>query len=183
MPETPDQVPSSLIAGDTWVWQRALSDYPAGTWTATWHFEKKGSAFSVSAGVSGTTHTATVAAATTATYRPGRYNWSLRVSAAGESYVVERGQLVVEVDPAAAGSYDGRSTAEKVVEHLEALALKRSISGQTSVSIDGVSMTFDSMADVIRSLNFWRQELAAEQKAAGVIPGGRRTFRVRFGRP
>ncbi len=183
MPETPAKIPATLIAGDSWSWQRELPDYPAPTWTAVWYFEKSNAAFSITAGVSGTAHTASVVPATTSPYSPGKYRWSLRVTSGAESYVVERGDVTVEANPAAAGTYDGRSTAEKVVASLEALAQRRAISGQTSVSIDGVSMTFDTMTDVIVALNFWRQELKREQAAAGLIPGGRRTIRVRFGRP
>ena len=115
----PTQVPAELIAGDTWEWTRELSDYPAGTWTATWYFVKGGAMFSVVGTASGTTHAATVAAATTSAKAAGRYRWTLTVLAAGVRKSVEEGW--VEVTPNPAGTaVDPRPNARIVLDNIDA---------------------------------------------------------------
>jgi hypothetical protein len=180
---TPEQVPQQLVAGDSWAWLRALADYPAPTWSATWYFENGSQAFEILATASGTSHAGALAAAQTGSRQPGRFKWALRVTDGTTAKTVERGEVEILVDPAKAGTFDHRTTAEKMVEALRALSLRRAQSGQTSVTIDNVSMTFDTMAEVIKALNYWEQQLASERKAAGLVRGGGRTIRVRFGRP
>ena len=44
----PTTEPTSLRAGNTWQWRREdLSDYPASTWTLTYHFRNRTSHFDV----------------------------------------------------------------------------------------------------------------------------------------
>ncbi|MDW8258613.1 MAG: hypothetical protein RML32_04145 [Gammaproteobacteria bacterium] len=177
-----DILPAKLIAGDTWKWTYSHNSYPVGTWTATWYFERAGATFSVVGTPSGNEWQMTVTAETTAGYAPGWYTWTLRVTSGSEAYVIESGRTYVAPNPAASGAYDTRTLAQKMVEQLEALALKRSLSGQTTVSVDGVSVTLESFADVIAALNFWRQQAKAEAVAAGLVPGGGRRVLVRFTR-
>ena len=69
--------PEKLTAGVTWKWKKAnLANYPASKWTLTYYLRKDGAtATSFSATADGDTHLVTVAAATTAAYAAGVYDF------------------------------------------------------------------------------------------------------------
>lgn len=176
---TPDQVPAELYAGDTWAWARELADYPATTHTAAWYFEKADQNFSVSASASGTAFVASVAAASTATYRPGRYQWRLLVTRISDSarFVAERGYLEVQPDPAAAGNRDWRSHARRTLDLIEAVIEGKASTDQLATSIDGVSLSRYSWAELTALHDRYRAMVAKEEadaRAADGRPSGRR---------
>ena len=180
MPDVPAVLPTSLIAGNTWVWDRSYSDYPAPTWTATAYFEKAGKAFNVAATAEGTAHRFTIAAATTATYPPGRYQVRVRVTDGSQVFIAETGWCEIEVDPAAAGTHDPRSWARKTLDELEALLHRFATTAQQSGSINGRSWSrFD-----LPTLREWRkdliQEIAEQERPTG---GKGRNIKVRYARP
>ena len=181
---TPTQVPADLIAGDTWDWERELSDYPAGTWTAVWYFGNALGQFSVAAGVSGTKHTASVAAATTAARVPGRYRWRLAVSSGGTRYTVEEGWAEVLQDPATATNVDWRSSARVQLDNVESYLRDPNNLSAASYSIGGRALSRWSRAELLAEQSRLRMEVrsedAAEDMAAGL--GNPRRLYARFGR-
>jgi hypothetical protein len=176
------QIPAELIAGDTWEWSRDLEDYPAPTWDAVWHFEKADYNFSVSATDDGTAHAATVAAATTAVYRPGRYRWRLVVTSSTARKSVEQGWLEVIPDPAAAGNLDHRTTARVVLDHINAYLKDPTNLTAANYALGGRSLSRWSRADLLVERDKWiaeaRSEDAVERMAAGL--GNPRRLYVRF---
>lgn len=181
---TPTQIPATLIAGDTWEWTRDVGDYPAGTWTAAWYFENAAGNFSVAASASGTTHTATVAAATTATYRAGKYRWRLVVTSAGVRKTVDEGWLDVLPDPAAAGNVDHRSFARIVLENIEAYLRDPTNIVAASYSLGGRSLSRWSRTELLTERDKLLAEVRSEDAAArlGAGLGSPRRLYVRFDR-
>lgn len=178
----PTAVPSRLIAGDTWQWTLDLADYPAGTWTAIAYFEKAGSSFNVTATPSGTTHSFTIAAATTANYAAGRYAWRVRVTNGSVTTTIEPGgHLEVEINPALGGGRDTRSWAQRTLEAVEAFLEGNASTAQASMSVGGRSLSRWSLSE----LNQWRDDLRAEVRAEqqGANAGLGRNIKVRYGRP
>lgn len=184
---TPTQVPDELIAGDTWEWERDLSDYPASTHSAAWYFEKADHSFSVAAVASVDTFTATVVAATSAAVRPGKYRWRLVVTRTADSVrkTAESGWLEVLRDPAAAGNVDHRTTARVMLDNIEAYLRDPTNITAASYSLGGRSLSRWSRAELIAERSRLQSEVRAEEKAERLTSGvGQRRNRVfvRFGR-
>jgi len=180
MPDVSTTIPRALIAGDTWQWTRDLSDYPASTWDATVYFENRDGTFSVAGVADGDTHTFTIAAATTTTYKSGRYGWRLRVTDGTTTTTVENGLAEVLVDPAAAGTHDTRSWARRTLEAIEAFLEGNASTAQASMSIQGRSIARWSLPELTK----WRNELRTEVKIEdqGSTAGLGRNIKVRFTR-
>ena len=76
MAEPKSYEPEKVTAGVTWKWKKTFSDYPASEWTLTYYLRKNGAtATSFNATADGDTHLVTVAAATTAAYASGIYDF------------------------------------------------------------------------------------------------------------
>ena len=176
---TPTDVPAELIAGDTWAWTRDLTDYPAGTWTATVYFINRDAAFNVAGSASGTTHSFSIAAATTATYKPGRYVWSLRVTNGSTTTTVDDGAVEVQPNPAGQAR-DTRSWARRTLEAVECFLAGNATTAQASMTIRDRSISRWSL----KELQDWRDKLRGEVRAEeqGESAGLGRDIRVRFRR-
>lgn len=179
------QIPVELIAGDTWAWTRDLGDYPAGTWSGAWYFENADANFSVSAAASGTTHTGTVAAATSAGYRAGRYRWRFVVTNGSTRQTVESGWLDVAPDPAASGNVDHRSAARVVLDNIDAYLRDRTNLQAASFTVAGRSLSRYSMSEVLSLKSQMEAEIKREEAASRLASGvgsRRNKVFVRFGR-
>jgi hypothetical protein len=172
-------VPSNLIAGDTWEWTRDLSDYPAGTWTLTYYFWKDGKSFSAAATADGTTHSVSVSAATTADYTPGGYVWQARVTDGTDVYTVEEGWVTVKANPATAKA-DPRSWARRTLEAIECFLEGNATTAQSSMTIQGRSISRWPLAELMQLRDRLRQEIRVEEQ--GSAAGLGRNIKVRFGR-
>lgn len=179
MPDVPSTLPLELIAGNTWIWDRELADYPPTTWTATAFFEKTGRTFSVTGVANGTAHRFTIPAATTSGYQPGRYLVRVRVTDGSQVFIAESVYVDVQVDPAAPGTTDTRTWARRTLEAIEAFLEGNASTAQASMSIQGRSISRWALPD----LTAWRDKLKAEVTAEESKAKGRgRDIRVRFAR-
>lgn len=184
----PEALPSQLIAGDTWQWTRSLADYPAGTWTATAYFENRDQTFNVIGSASGTTHSFTIAAATTGGYRAGQYRWRLRVTNGSATFTAESGLVDVLPDPAAAGKRDTRSYARQLLDAVEATILGRATSDQLSMQIAtgsaSRSISRTPMTELIALRDKLKWEVAMEENVERMEAGlsSKKRIYVRFGR-
>jgi len=170
-------LPASLIAGDTWQWTDEFADHPAPAWVVTYYFEMLGSTFNVVAAASGSAHQATIAAATTAGYKPGRYGWFARAISAGVAKTIAQGELVVEIDPAAAGTADRRSWARKTLDAVEAALLAFATTNIQSYTINGRAVARGDL----EALKKWRNDLRAEISTTDPKGSGR-TIKLRLTR-
>jgi hypothetical protein len=170
---TATQVPDELIAGDTWEWTRELADYPPATHSAAWYFEKADGNFSVSAGETGNLYTGTVAAATSAGYRAGKYRWRLLVTRTADSVrkTVEQGWLEVLPDPAAAGNVDHRTTARIMLDNVEAYLRDPSNVMAANFALGGRSLVRWSRADLLVERDKLKSEVKSEEAAEKIAAG------------
>jgi hypothetical protein len=171
---TPEQVPAELVAGDSWTWTRTVADTPATTHTAAWYFENKDGAFSVAASASGADFAASVAAATTATRKPGRYRWRLVVTKTSDSTrtSIESGWTELLPDPAVAGTVDWRSHARRVLDAIEAVIEGRANVDQQSMQLNGRALTRTPIPDLLSLRDKYKREVAAELAAERIAAGG-----------
>lgn len=183
--DTPSQVPANLVAGDLWSWTRdRTTDFPAGTWSGVWYFENAYKAFSIAATASGLVFAGSMAAATTTTLRPGKYRWSFVVTNGATRITAETGLVTVLPDPAAAGSNDRRSHAQRVLDAIEAVLEGAATQDQQSMTIAGRSLQRRTLSELTDLRKQYRLEVQAEQSAADVAAGlgsKRRVF-VRLGK-
>lgn len=180
MVSVPENVPQELIAGDTWEWTDDQPNYPRPTWTLTYYFENKDKTFNVAGTGTETTHSFSIAAATTAGYPPGEYRYVARVSDGTTVKSVANGWIVVKVDPAAAGTHDHRSWAQRTLAALEATLEGRATADQLAMTINGRSIS----RTPLRELREWRDQLRAEVRIEeqGESAGLGRNIGVRFNR-
>lgn len=189
MADIPTTEPSSLRAGDTWKWTKTLADYPAGTWTLKYRYKNSAGGFEIVATASGTDHSVTVSATTTAAYAAGTYNWIAWVEAGTEKFTV--GEGVAEVLPdyrsgAATVALDDRSHAVKTLAAIEAWIEGRDMGvAEYEINVAGNSRRLKviPMADLIKLRERYKREVAAEETkrrlAAGLgVAGGRIQIRI-----
>lgn len=172
-------VPSSLRAGDTWVWTSSYADYPAGDgWVLVTSF-RGSSILNVTSTAEGNSWTSTAAASSTAALAAGRYSWFSRVTLDGVSHTVASGVLDVLPNLAAeVAGYDGRTNAEKQLAAAETALTALLGKQNASVSIGDQSFTLQDIEKLIRVRDMLRQQVANEKAAANGTP--RRTVKIHF---
>jgi hypothetical protein len=174
-----EQVPETIIAGDSVAWVRELADYPAGVWSLTYLFSNAVQSFTIAAAADGVLHSAAVSAATTGAYTAGRYRWHARVTNGTDVFTVENGWLEVKPNPAGS-NVDWRSHARKMLDAIEATLESKATREQLdllSYSIGGeVSLTRDR-EQLLKLRAQYTVELANEEGSAKLK---KRNVYVRF---
>jgi hypothetical protein len=171
MSDVPTVEPTSLRAGDTWSWSRALSDYPAPTWVLSYALLNSTSKISITAAADGADHLVSVLAATSSGYAAGVYSAVGRVASGAESHTVWSGAIEVLPNLAAATTYDDRSHARKVLEAIEAVLQNRATNDQQEVAIADRQIKKIPLADLLKFRTSYKLEVAAEEAAAQLASG------------
>ncbi len=188
-----------LIAGDTLDFLDSVPDYPpADGWTLKYRLIPRFTTpvqapIDITATTSGSDYRVQAAAAVTAAWKAGDYNWARWVEKAGPiRQSLGDGQIKVIADPAAAvQGYDGRSHARKVLNQIEAAIESRSLSTMREVlayTIGTRSQTFDdseTKAELVKLHSHYKWLVAnedAREKIAAGLPNPR-NVRIRFGSP
>jgi hypothetical protein len=124
-----------------------------------------------------------VAPATTVGYGVGEFTWYAWVEKVGARVTVDDGLVTIKGDPSALAAYDGRSTARKMLDQIEAALLAFNL-GVKAYTIGSRSMTKADTPELLTMRDRFRaeveNEIAAEKIAAGL--GNPRNFGVRFNR-
>jgi len=170
----PTTEPDALRAGMTWAWTRELTDYPAGTWTLTYWFKQlaaSGAKFSAVATASGSTHSVSVAAATTAAYTAGEYSWVAVVASGAEVYEVDRGTLTLLPKYNADAALDDRSHARVVLDAIEAVIENRATLDQQEYTIGNRSLKRMSVDELMKFRDKYRAEVYAEEQGEAARNG------------
>lgn len=174
-------IPSELIAGDTWQWDAEYGDYPAGTWVATAYFENATSAFTVASSAVGTVHRFAAAATVTDDFAAGSYFVQVRAVNGATKYVVESGWCDVKADPASAAAVDHRSWARRTLDAIEAFLEGNATTAQQSIEVAGRSISRWSIAELMQFRAQLRGEVRTEEQ--GSAAGLSRDIKVRYGAP
>ncbi len=178
--------PEKLTAGVTWKWKKTISDYPASEWALTYYLRKDGaSATSFSAAADGDSYLVTVAAATTAAYASGIYDFIGWVIKGTEKYEVFNSMIEVLPNPTNTSAYDPRSHARRVMELLEAAMEGRVPNGMESFSIGGRSINKIPLSQLRELWEKYKQDVVMEEQAERLVNGRRsgKNIGVRFNRP
>ena len=122
----PTVEPAEIIAGDTLEWTKSIQDYtPADGWVLSYILLSSGKTpISITASGSGTTHSVSVDAATTAAYVAATYHWTSMVTraATSERKTISSNVVSVIVNPSTQTSaYDPRTHEEKCLAAIEAV--------------------------------------------------------------
>ena len=178
--EYPTTEPATLAVGDRWTWRKALTDYPAASYTLTYaarqHAETPNT-IAITATDDGTDHIVEVSRATTAKYEPGTYEWVAYITRDSDSerIGVARGTWTVEPNAAADGA-DPRSHAKIMLDKLEDVIQGRAdrqiLSGY---SLGDRSLQYASLAELRDARDAYRaeylREVRQERIARGLNPG------------
>jgi hypothetical protein len=169
-PAIPSREPETIVAGDTVKWTKSLTDFPAGTWTLTYELLHAGGDLgTVTASASGTDHSITIAAATTAAYNTTAadrlVHWNAFATAAGERYHVGAGSINVKPNPAVVSTLDSRSHAKIVLDAIEAVIENRATKDQMAYAIAGRSLSLTPLPDLLALRREYGAIVAAEERA------------------
>lgn len=176
MATTPTKEPASITAGDTVVWTKSLADYAASAgWTLKYRLINATAKIDIVAVAAGADHSVTVTAATSAAYVAGAYDWQAFVEKAAERYTVGSGRMQIQPNLAgvAAAGFDDRSQPRRILELLMA-AYESAVTSRSFVSeyqIAGRTMRFDKKEDWIMEINFWKSQVAQEERASRINAG------------
>lgn len=183
----PNTEPASLRTGDTWAWTRTLADFPAdASWVLKYTLINAAARISITTSASGQQHAVNVAASATANYVPGVYTWQAFVEKSAERYTVGTGSITVLAGySTGSGNADARTAAQIALDAaVAAYAAFTASNGLTDTyTIAGRSMKFRSVQEIVRQINFWRNEVNREQAALGLqgALGTSRKILTRFG--
>jgi len=181
--------PDEIIAGDTIKWEKSLSDYLASAgWSLTYVLLNAAGKITITSSADGSDHLISVDAVTSAAYSAGLYDWTLTVSNGSERYTIGNGRIEVKPDPTQQTTFDGRSTARKILEGLqsayESYVNTKQQGMVANYNIAGRSMAFRSSAEIVEQIEYWKSEVSKEDKASRIKNGLKSGNRVltRFNR-
>lgn len=182
---------TNLVSGDSASWDDTpfailgkLCDSSGYTLT----YELRGpNILTLTAAASSKGWTTSITPAQSAALGVGKYWWAAILSSATERITAAIGEMTVSANlTTQIAGYDGRSIAEKALSDAEnALASFRATRGRTKKYIVGSrTMEFDSAAEIITEINFWRIKVRNERAASDIANGLGAPDRlyVRFGR-
>ncbi len=127
----------------------------------------------------------TIAAATTAAYASGIYDFIGWVIKGTEKYEVFNSMIEVLPNPTNTSAYDPRSHARRVMELLEAAMEGRVPNGMESYSIGGRSINKIPLSQLRELWEKYKQDVVMEEQAERLVNGRRsgKNIGVRFNRP
>lgn len=185
MSDIPAIEPEVVTAGDYITWEKSLSDYPASAgWVLTYALLNSSAKLTITATASGDDHLVAIAAATSAAYTAGVYQWQSYVTKTTERYTIATGSITVKANLSGITvATDTRTHVKKVLDAIEALIEGRATTGEQEMTIDGtrlVKMTVEQLLALRgRYYAYYQQELAAEKIARGLGTGSGK-IRVRL---
>lgn len=164
--------PARIYAGETTEWTLSLVDYPASEWTLELAAANATSFFKVTASADDDDHLLSIAAAVTATYGTGTYSYSITaVKGSGgslERYRVESSDLVVLPLIGGTAVQDTRSADERILDAIIATMEGRATTDQTSVSIDGTSISRMSWDELISARNEFQRRVSRRKQRSRI---------------
>ncbi len=176
---------NDLVAGDSIDFTTTVDGYPASAGWSLSYALRGPSVINLTAAASGDDFHVQATAATTATWIPGRYNWVATCSLSGQRYTVASGVLTIEPDLVQqVAGYDGRSQAKQALDDAHAaLAGFRASRGRIKKYTIGTrTMEFESIADILAEISYWKLRVANEDTASSLAAGlgNPRRLQVRF---
>jgi hypothetical protein len=176
-------IPARLVIGESVSWKWTDSTFPASdSWELTYTLVNADGQIQIVASADGDDHLVEVAAATTADYDAGTYDWQAHISDGTERYKVAAGVIEIVADFAEEDSgYDARSHAKVMLDALEATLEGRATKTQMRQEYDGVRIEHLTHDELMNARARYKAEYRRELVAAGKV-ASRRTIKARFTR-
>lgn len=174
---------AKLVAGETWKWTVALADYPAPDYTLKYYF-RGAKTLDVTFTADGSSHTATVSAATTEALAAGDYAFQAVVEKAGEVTELARGS--VEILPSlknAGAGYEGRSLVKRTLDAIRANLLGLASREEQQYQINGRQLTLMSREQLLKLEGEFAARYRNELMENGQISKSGSQVHVRFTQP
>ena len=188
--DLPTFAPAEITIGTTLEWEKDFDDFPADEWTVTYYFRGTGAGFDVVGTANGTRHVFTVPATTSDDMSAGRYDYQALAVKGSEKHLVDEGQSLAKASLAlltTATTYDGRSSAKKILDAIDNLMAGKAATDQQKYLIATGVPGFSSQREAER---IQPSELLALRKYyAGLVRSERRrnrtfkTIEIQFDRP
>lgn len=185
----PQTEPTLLQAGDRWAWRRPdlTTDYPTATYSLSYVARREGTGerIAITAVETSGYYVVEVDSSVTADYVPGRYQWSAFITRTSDSARAEIGYGSFEVKANRATSTDDpRSTAQVMLDNIEAYLKDPSNLSAASYSIAGRSLSRWNRADLLEERDRLKAEINREVQAEKLRKGlgTNQQIRVRFTR-
>ena len=172
----PTVEPATHVAGDTLKFTKLFSDYaPADGWTLSYTLVQSAVRIQFSGSDNGDgSHLINVAAATTALWTAGNYDWQSYVTKSTERYSVGRGRIEILANFATQSTgLDARTTWRRTVEQLEAglLTLASGAADTIRIEHDGRVLEFRRTEDILSLLSYAQSKADAEDRKVGIDSG------------
>lgn len=166
-----DAIPAQITVGESVSWKYGNGTYPASAgWAVTYTLINATARIQMVSVADSDDHLIEVAAAVSALYTAGNYDWQMHVANGTERYLLGEGVIEVLADFAAAGlsgGYDSRSHVKKVLDALEAAIEGRASKVQMSQSVGGLAIQYMSLAEMITLRDKYRAKYQQELVAGG----------------
>jgi hypothetical protein len=180
-----------IVIGDTLSFTTSVPDYPADEgWVLKHRLVLRtgaGTAIALTGTADGddpSLHLTEASASVTATWSAGQYSWASYVEQGSQSYTLSTGSVELLANPrTSTAPLDLRTQAEIALAAAKA-AFAAWTSTTRSYTIGNRSITFNSKAEIVQTINYWEMEVQREQRAQRLAKGladPRKTF-VRLGR-
>ena len=180
--------PQEFTAGDTLIWYRVVSDFPASEgWTLNYVLRGAQTIKLTATTFQTSNYQVSVAASVTADWKPGLYSIQAYVTnSGGERFIVATWFPQVTIKPNPAAFVDGTATnltfAQLTLAAVETALLALASRKVSSASVNGQSYAIQDVAKLVSLRNRMREEVQSEQDAilyaAGL--GGKKNILVQF---
>ena len=177
--DIPELEPQEAVCGDRLQWTRAFDDFPASLWTLTYNFRgNTPTPFDVTATADGDEYSIDVSPTLTASYLPGTYYWSAFVALTSDPTsdrkLVAQGRMVFAINPVdVTAPVDGRSHARKVLEALNALIERSSLTGIQRYTLQAVGRNIDRWpaSDLLKMREYYAALVRLEEQQEAIDRG------------
>jgi len=175
-------IPGTITAGDSNEWRESLSKYPASQgWVLHYALFNATEHYGFQSAANGDDHQFNLDTAVTASWAAGRYDWARYVTHAdGSRQSINTGPLLVKPDPTT-GPYDGRSTARKMLDLINAAIMERA----TNDELDLIKGAFADRAiefgegELIKQQQYYQRLVDAEEAVSDLKFGKKRHNKIR----
>jgi hypothetical protein len=184
-PITPQGIPASLAAGETWLWTAAFGDFPSAEgWTLSYRFRGASVLDTIAADLtsSADTWTLTLAPARTAALTPGNYRWQAVMTGsgayAGRVHTADEGVLEVTQNLATADDGAAQSWEEKTLGVIEAVLTNKITDDISMYMIAGRQVLTIPMKELLSLRGSLKRKVYTQRNPRSPYPLHRVAFNV-----
>ena len=178
--------PASFVTGETVVWSKSFTDYPASEWALTYYFRGGSTGINVAAAADGDDFLVTITAAAN-TLAAGVWDYQAFLTKGSEKYLAASGKVTVKASLTGneATTFDGRSQAKKILEALDAMIEGTASVNQKRYQINNRELERYSLTELIALRTHYANLVAREQQAERLKDGKGflKNIHTRFTRP